>query len=246
MTAMRQRVAQAQVAVMMMTRLPAGRLPARVPTLAEAAWAYPLLGLVTGGALWGSMTAGLALGLAPLTAAMVALVVLALLTGGLHHDGLADFADGMGGGHDRARVLDIMRDSRIGSYGVIALILVLGAQATALSETPLSLLLVLGVAVGSRVAMMAVLSMLPPARCDGLGQAAVARWPALLPGGCVLAVLALWSGGALWPALLGMAAVTLWVARLAHRRIGGQTGDVLGATQMVSETAGFLVLAAML
>lgn len=245
MTALRQRLAQGQVAVMMMTRLPAGSLPRPVPTLGQAAWAYPLTGLITGAALWALLTGAALLGLAPLAAALVGLTGLALLTGGLHHDGLADFADGMGGGRDRAHVLEIMRDSRIGSYGVIALILALGLQAAALAETAPQLAALILIAVASRLAMTAGLILLPPARTDGLGQSATAPWPALLPGALLTALLILTTGPQSLLILLAMALATTWCAHRAHRRIGGQTGDVLGAMQMTSETAGLLTLAAL-
>jgi adenosylcobinamide-GDP ribazoletransferase len=243
----RRRVEEARLALMLLTRLPAGRLADPAPTLAAARWAYPLVGLVVGGLAAAAQAGALALGFGPLVAALLALTVAALVTGALHLDGLADFADGIGGGRDRAHCLEIMRDSRIGSYGVIALVLALALAAAGLAElpegaAPATLLLA---ATGSRLAMLVVLDRLPPARPDGLGRGASGSAPlAWVPGAVVVAVLSLWIGAGSLPALAAMVVAAAVVARLAHRRIGGQTGDVLGATQVVAEVACILALTA--
>ncbi len=243
------RVEEARLALMLLTRLPAGRLAEPAPSLADARWAYPLIGLVVGALAAAAQAAALAVGLDPLAAALVALTAAALLTGALHLDGLADFADGIGGGRDRAHALLIMRDSRIGSYGVIALILALGLAATGLAglppETAPAVLLL--AATGSRLAMLVVLDRLPPAREDGLGRGASGNARgAWLPGAVAVALIAVWIGPAALPALVAMAAAALAVSRLALRRIGGQTGDVLGATQVTAEVACVLALSAAL
>jgi adenosylcobinamide-GDP ribazoletransferase len=191
----------------------------------------------------------LTVGLGALPAALLALTVTALITGALHLDGLGDFADGIGGGRDRAHALLIMRDSRIGSYGVIALILAIGLGATGLADVqpetaPAVLLLA---ATGSRLAMLVVLDRLPPAREDGLGRSASGNAPgAWLPGAVAVALIAVWIGPASLPALIAMVLAALAVSRLALRRIGGQTGDVLGATQVTAEVVCILALAAAL
>jgi hypothetical protein len=146
-----------------------------------------------------AQVAALALGFGPLVAALLALTVAALVTGALHLDGLADVADGIGGGRDRAHCLEIMRDSRIGSYGVIALVLALALAAAGLADlpedaTPAVLLLA---ATGSRLAMLVVLDRLPPARPDGLGRGASGSAPlSWAPGAGVVVVLSLWIGAA--------------------------------------------------
>ena len=118
-----------RLGLMFLTRLPAGRLDSET-TLSQAAWTFPLVGLVPGALGWAmfALAGGGALG------AALAISAMALVTGALHWDGLADFADGMGGGQDRAHVLEIMRDSRIGSYGVLAMILCALLQVLALAE----------------------------------------------------------------------------------------------------------------
>lgn len=240
---------EARVAMMLLTRVPVGRLSDPVPSLADARWAYPLVGLVVGGFGWAAQSGAMALGLPQLPVALVAFGAMALLTGGLHHDGLADFADGIGGGHDKIHCLEIMRDSRIGSYGVLALIFVIGLSASALSafENGAPLALFLALAVGSRLAMLMVLDLLPPARDDGLGQSASRRaYAAWLPGISVVVIIGMLSDVPLWSLILGGAVVAAYIAWCAQQRIGGQTGDVLGAAQLSSETTAWLLAAAFL
>jgi adenosylcobinamide-GDP ribazoletransferase len=243
------RVEEARLALMLLTRLPVGRLAEPAPDLHAARWAFPLVGIPVGAVAAAILAVAHMIGMSALAAALLALAVGALLTGALHLDGLADFADGIGGGRDRAHCLDIMRDSRIGSYGVIALILALGLAATGLADVPpeAALAALLFAATGSRLAMLVVLDRLPPAREDGLGRsasgAAQGTW---FPGALAVGVLAAWIGPASLPALAAMAAAASATAWLAQRRIGGQTGDVLGATQVASEVTCILALSASL
>jgi adenosylcobinamide-GDP ribazoletransferase len=243
------RVEEARLALMLLTRLPAGRLADPAPTLAAARWAYPLVGLVVGALTAATQSGALALGFGPLVSALMAVSVSAVVTGSLHLDGLADFADGIGGGRDRAHCLEIMRDSRIGSYGVIALVLALGLAAAGLAEVPegAAPAVLLLAATASRLAMLVVLDRLPPARPDGLGRGASGSTPlAWVPGAFAVAVLSLCIGAYALPALAAATVAAAVAARLALRRIGGQTGDVLGATQVVAEVACILGLAATL
>ena len=246
----RRHLAQAQLALMLLTRLPAGQLPDPAPDMVQARWAFALVGLGVGGLGWAGQHGALALGLTPQVGAWLALGGMALVTGALHHDGLADYADGMGGGRDRAHVLEIMRDSRIGSYGVLALILVLALMAGALASFPAGapLAVFLFAATASRLCMAVALQLMPAARPDGLGRSAAGGggwlwlWPGMLALGLSGAVL-----GVAAVVALGVMAVVAWLAaRLALARIGGQTGDVLGAVQLLSEMAAILALSAML
>ena len=243
MSPLQRRWDEARLALILLTRLPAGKIEGAAD-LAATRWAYPLaglpVGLVAGLVHWGALW----LGTAPATAAVAALAVLVALTGGLHHDGLADFADGMAGA-DRARRLEIMRDSRIGSYGVLALGLTLAGIGAALADlgaaaTPAAFV---AVAVASRCAMLAVLVLLPPARGDGLGAAAQGKGGrALAVGGATALVCLLPLGAAAVPLAAATAAAAAGIAAVARRRLCGQTGDVLGAVQLVSEAAGWLAL----
>ena len=242
------RLEEGRLALMMLTRLPVGRLADPAPRLGQAAWAFPLVGLIVGGiggaVHWGAMAASLP----ALVAALLALLAMALVTGALHHDGLADFADGIGGGRDRDHCLEIMRDSRIGSYGVLALVFAVGLQASALSALPTGAVLpaLVFTAIASRLAMVALLIWLPPARDDGLGRLARHDRPlSLLPGAALLALLAVLSPLQSVAAALAIGLAAACIAGMALRRIGGQTGDVLGAGQLVGETFGLIIWVAL-
>ena len=248
----RRLLAQVQLALMLLTRLPAGRLPDPAPRLAEAAWAFPLAGLAVGalGAL--GLMAGLAVGLPAAVAAGLAVAVQVLVTGALHEDGLADCADGIWGGREVARRLEIMRDSRIGSYGVLALVLGVGLRWQALAAVAtlspgLAGTGLIALAMSSRVASVALMAALPPARADGMGHRATgATWAsvALAAGLAIGAHLGLGLGGV--APLLAQAVTTVAVAALAQRKLHGQTGDVLGAAQQLAEIGGWLALLAAL
>lgn len=251
----RARLAEVQLALMLLTRLPAGRLREPVPPIAASAWAFPLAGLAVGlGAAF--VFWGVALALPIPVAALIALIAQILLTGALHEDGLADFADGIWGGQTTERRLEIMRDSRIGTYGVLALIVSLALRwqllvVLAQRNFDVTLLVLVVMAMLSRVAPVLLLAILPPARADGLGHSAQAvRWSAVGVAGLIALSpgLALVSFPLLPLALILVVqlVITLGLAKLALRRLGGQTGDVLGAGQQLAEIAGFLTLVALI
>lgn len=226
----------------LLTRLPVGWLvPRPMPYRpGRGCWTYPLVGLLVGGAAALVRLGAGRLGLPPLLGAAWAVGAGVLLTGALHEDGLADTADGLGGGTTRERRLEIMRDSRIGSYGALALVLALGVRVLAIASLPADRATAALLASGalSRAAMLPVLGLLPPARADGLGRS-VGRPPgaALWSGLAVasgLAVLLLPTAGALAAIPCSMV-VSLATTALARRRLGGQTGDVLGACCVATE-----------
>lgn len=219
------RLHQVRLAMMMLTRVPMGLLPDPVPTLAASAWAFPFVGMATGAIGWAVLQGCLALELTPTLAALLALATMTWVTGALHEDGLADFADGIGGGRDRDHRLEIMRDSRIGSYGVVALVLMIGMKAAALSHlgplTSLAAFVFSGLA--SRLLMLAVLIWMAPARGDGMGYTATGVLAkAIVPGALVMVLFALMLGASFLLALFAMALAAALVALLAHRRIGGK------------------------
>ena len=154
----------------LLTRLPLGHMASRG---ARAAWAWPLAGAVVAGL---AALAGWVAGVLGLTPALVAGLTLATgvaVTGALHEDGLADSADGLWGGWTRERRLEIMRDSRIGTYGVLALVFVTGlrwAALTAIVAAGALLGPLLAAAMLSRAAMAVLMARLPHARTDGLGH----------------------------------------------------------------------------
>ena len=227
----------------LLTRLPVPVNHARAGARgAGAAWAFPLvgaaLGLAAGLLGWLLVKAGLS---APMAAVFVITMQVAM-TGAMHEDGLADMADGLGG-FTPARRLDIMKDSRIGAYGAIALMLALlarhvGISGLAVAAWPLSLA---ALGAGSRGLMVAVMAWLPNARAGGLSAQAGRpdAWPAL---GLGLAFCLLgfgWNGGLIFA---GMAVAVGGVALTAKARFGGQTGDILGASQQCAEIIGLALL----
>lgn len=223
--------------------LPAFEMPAH--GFANAQWAAPLAGLVVGAVCSAASTGVIMLGLPATIAAALALAVGVLLTGGLHEDGLADVADGFGGGSTREKKLAIMKDSRIGSYGVAALILSFLLRWSALVALGLAAIPALLIAhTASRALMPALMRLSPPARENGLSAGAghPSRGTVLVAltiGGVLLLVPG--PGFALIAVLL-LAAVLFFIKWLAEKQIGGQTGDVLGALQQLAETV--LLLAA--
>jgi len=244
-------VADLRMAASFVTILPvASSKPAGDGAVARATWALPVAGLLVG--LVGAMVYKIAsrFGLTPNLAALLALAATALITGALHEDGLADTADGLGGGRTRERKLDIMRDSRIGTYGVCALILSFGLRWSAIAAiaNPWAVTLALCAAhIAARAGVPAFMSLVPPARPDGLSASAgapPARSVAIAFAlGALALALALGPGKALVGLLL-LSLAGLMLARLAIRQIGGQTGDILGAFEQLGEILILLVAAA--
>lgn len=233
-------------ALVLLTRLPMPALPDHAfANGARAVWAYPVVGLVLG-CLLALFAATLnALGLSAPVIAGLTLGALVMLTGAMHEDGLADTADGLWGGHDRERRLEIMKDSRIGAYGVLALIVMMGLRWLGLAEVSWAGLV--AALMLSRAMMAPLMLALPHARSTGLSHSVGA--PGM--GTVVVAVLigivgaTVLAGGAGLLAAIVAGAVTLVVGLVANAKIGGQTGDILGATQILTEIAVLLTLATM-
>ncbi len=211
---------------------------------AAAAWAYPLVGLILGGAAAAVGACANWLGLPSALCAIASLATLIVLTGAMHEDGLADTADGFWGGWTPEARLDIMKDSRIGTYGVLALVLATAARWAAIwllfdqGVGAAAAALVISGAM-SRATMPTLMTILPNAREKGLSQSVGATTPATAVvawGVALLAALLLAGMPAIWAGVWA-AVMTLCVAWLAKRKVGGQTGDVLGASQQLSEIA---------
>ena len=236
-----------RLALGFMTRLPVGVIEG---DLAAASWAFPLAGLLVGGGAALIYGFAIDLGLSALIAAALAVAGAMLLTGALHEDGLADFADGLGVRGGPAERLAAMRASGIGSFGTLALIFGVLLRVAALAAL-----------VGPAGVGPALLS----AHCRGPGAAVLGdAWPASGPGrrsgrrrrpssGKVavvalligLAILLLAAGPVRGAIAQGLAALLgLLILPLARRRLGGITGDVLGAVEQVSEIAILLALVA--
>ncbi|MBP1805632.1 adenosylcobinamide-GDP ribazoletransferase [Rubellimicrobium aerolatum] len=234
-------------AFLFLTRLPGPSLA--VPRGARASWAWPLAGAGVGFLSGGVASVAFGGGLSAGAAAALALATQALLTGGLHEDGLADSADGFGGGRTPERRLEIMKDSRIGSHGALALILSLLIRWSALAA-----LLVEGSAWGALVAagalsrwpMAWMLHRLPPAREGGLSRliGRPGAGPLALGAAVALMLALLGTGASALPATLAVALVALLWTPAVRRLVGGQTGDTCGAAQQLAEAAALLALAA--
>lgn len=235
-----------RTALAFLTRLPAG---ATGTDLARACWAFPLAGLAVGAIAGGIYALALFLHLPPLAAALLALLAGALTTGALHEDGLADAADGLGGNEPGQR-LEIMRDSRIGTYGVLALIFGVGLRAAALGDIAAAgpgFAAIAAAAMVSRGLLPAVMHATPLASRTGLA-AAVGR-PGLTVAAIALGIAffgaILLLGPALGAAALVLAAAAVAaMAMLARRTVGGYNGDTLGAAQQGAEIAVLIAAAA--
>jgi len=234
------------------TRLPVSGGSSIGRTLADAQWAAPVAGLLVGLFVALSLWLATALGVPAGVAAALALAAGIVATGALHEDGLADVADGFGGGRTPDDKLAIMKDSRIGTYGTLALGLSLVARWAALTAIAAAapIIMVLAIVAAhavARAAIPAMMHLLPPARPGGLsaGVGRVGAGTALAAG--LIGLFAMLASG-FWFALLGvllLAGVFLVLSELARRQIGGQTGDVLGALEQAGEIA-VLALAATL
>jgi len=243
-------IADIRAAVTFLTRLPVGFLDGGGPhrALSACAWAFPVAGLavgLAGGAVfWLSGWAGLS----PWIAAFLTLAATALITGALHEDGLADAADGLGAGGPVERKLEIMRDSRIGGYGALALILATGLKAAAIASFAPGLAgaaTIAAVHVLSRAVLPAVMAILRPASASGVAASAGRPGP-----GVALVAAALGAAGALLllgpcaaiAALLGAAMAGLAAGALLARALGGYNGDTIGLLEQLSEIAIMLAL----
>jgi len=244
---------QLALGLVFLTRLPIplrGALPD--DAVARAAWSFPIAGALVGFVGAAAAIAGMAIALPPVACALLALAATMAMTGALHEDGLADTADGLGGGRTREQKLDIMKDSRIGSYGVLALIVGVGLRAAALSsalqDSRLHLLGALVAAhAGSRALLPLLMRALPSVRPGGL--AASVGVPSSLSSitALVLGTAAVFSGLGDILGLIGFVAAAVGmvtVGALARRQIGGYTGDVLGAAQQIGEIILLLVAVA--
>ncbi|WP_127104280.1 adenosylcobinamide-GDP ribazoletransferase [Pararhodobacter zhoushanensis] len=233
----------ARAALAFLTRLPAGALESA--DFARAPGWFAAIGLLIGGltaVIWWLA----ALVWPPVIAAIIAVAAGLLLTGALHEDGLADTFDGLGSGCPRERALEIMRDSRIGSYGTLALGLALAARVAALAALgPFAPVALIAGQSLSRAGMAMMLRAGPYVRAAGAGTGmtgplGATRWPlfAALLAATVLTGATL--GWALVPALGGLIAAQGLMRAWAVKRLGGLTGDVLGAAQVLGDL-GFLL-----
>jgi len=252
---MREQWAIFLLAVQFLTRVPVPASPGFTPErLTAATRYYTLVGALIGGAVAGVYAlAGLLW--PPAIAVLLSIAAGLALTGAFHEDGLADMFDGVGGGLNRERALEIMKDSRIGTYGAAALILALALKAATLAAMPpLAAILVLVAGHGlSRFSAVLVIATSAYVRDHGTAKpvAEEMRRESLLIAGvtALILLLALAWGLGITAALLGLAGLALghWgMRRVFERKLGGYTGDCLGAVQQGSELGLYLGILAWL
>jgi adenosylcobinamide-GDP ribazoletransferase len=253
---LRERLAELAAAFALLTRLPVHRLALpRVTVPSEAVWAYPVVGAAVGAIGGAVYWITHSLSCPPALAAICALVAMILGTGALHEDGLADFADALGGRTREAR-LAIMKDSRLGTYGALALGLMLALKIAALASLPLPIAVAALIAAHGvgRLGAVALMAALPYA---GNPEATKITYTTerlhvsemTLASAFVLIAIAPLLVLAPSPTILGLLlaiAVTIGLACLARALLGGYTGDVLGATEQLCATALLLGCAAMI
>jgi adenosylcobinamide-GDP ribazoletransferase len=248
------------IALQFLTRVP---VPAwvgwREEWLQTSARHFPGVGLLVGGVaalvLWAAAHLWPAL-----VAVLLSMATTVWMTGAFHEDGLADTCDGLGGAVSRQRALEIMKDSRLGTYGAVGLLLVLALKAAALhglaTRDLLATLAALPLAHAlSRTATVLLLRGLPyggdaeHAKAKPMAQQANGLTLLVALGWAAIALAAAWlymPAAAALAAAVAVLATTLWMARWLHRRLGGYTGDALGATQQFSELAVYLAVLAVL
>lgn len=229
--------------------LPPSALPEEI-SVSDASRFFPIIGGVIG--LIGGIVMMFAawLSFSPMIVAIFGLLTMAVVTGALHEDGLADTIDGLGGGQTRERKLAIMHDSQIGSFGVVALIFSFAVRWAALSAIAgmgagQAALAVIAAGAASRALLPAVMHYVPVAREDGLS--ADAGRPGFDRAGVafIIGVLFLLFCLGFQTGIVSLGLVVLAAAMFVYfvaNRIGGQTGDVLGATQQISEAVVLLAI----
>ena len=238
-------------AIRFFTRLPVpGWVGHSSEALNRSARYFPAVGLLVGGI--GALVFLGAMQLWPQpVAVLLSLAATTYATGAFHEDGLSDSVDGLGGGWDKLRILEIMKDSRVGSYGVVAMVLALLGKFTLLASldgdlVPLALLA--GHAL-SRFCATVLLATMDYVREDLLSKAKplatrLSAGEMVVALGCVLAALALLPLEKAVAGCVLAALATIWLAGKFKRWLGGYTGDCLGAVQQVSEIAFYLGLLA--
>jgi adenosylcobinamide-GDP ribazoletransferase len=244
---LKERARELKASLRFLTRLRFGSPAAESGAgLAAAVWAFPIAGVIVGSI--GAVVYRLAdrTDLPSWPAAALALAATMAVTGCLHEDGLADTVDGFGGGSTRESKLDIMRDSHVGAYGVCALALSVLLRGSALASLSPALVVpaLIAAHAAARTAMPVFMHFIPPARSDGLsaaaGRPAGERTALAAALGILILVFCLGPLAGLEAAILVAIAVAL-LAWLSLSQIDGQTGDVLGAVEQVSEIVALLV-----
>lgn len=233
-------------AMMMFTRLPLWKVvQVDKKYYSNVLLYWPLVGFITGSATWATLYLVSMLGWADLPACILAIAVRLLLTGALHEDGLADFFDGFGGGTDKEKILAIMKDSHIGSYGTIGLIVYFLLYASFLYSLPTNAQagIIIGADVLSKLVTAAMINTLPYARTEETSKTKVLynsiRLLKLLQM-AIICIVPLYFLGTNFLAIIPMLIVTIGLRYYFKRKIDGYTGDCCGASVLLAEQAFYL------
>jgi len=243
------------VALQFFTRLPIPRwVGFEQDWLHHASRYFPLVGLVVG-VIGAAVYAAASFALPAPVAAVLSTVATIYITGAFHEDGFADTCDGLGGGMTRERVLEIMKDSRVGAYGAIGVVCMLGTKVTTLAMLPpasaiAALLLVHPL---SRLCATSLIWRMEYARAEGKAKPLAERMSGaefciavvtVVLGSALLFAAGLLTAHAILAAFVASMLATWWLARKFARRIGGYTGDCLGTVQQLTEAVSYLAILA--
>ncbi len=241
------------ISVVFLTRLPVPLdIKFSMAAVGSASRCFPLVGVIVGGISGAVFYGAILLNLPLLLCAFLALAAQVVLTGALHEDAIGDVADGFGGGATKDKKLEIMRDSRVGTYAVVTLILVMGMKAAVLSsfnDPNIAFSVIVSSAVASRGMLTWGMYLLAPASDNGLGASAgkpaliTALWALFFTILLPLLVLGPFLGSiGILAAIVG----AVLISGIALRQIGGQTGDVLGSIQQFAELFFLIALSAVI
>jgi adenosylcobinamide-GDP ribazoletransferase len=240
------RTNQFLLAISFLTRLPIVKRDFTGLKLASSSWAFPLVGAIVGAWAWAVYVCALSIGISPIISAWLAIFFQIILTGGLHEDGLADTADGLASSRSKEQKLAIMRDSRIGSYGVVALLIAISLRANAISVFPAhSLWFFVAAEVTSRALMVLVMRGSASARAEGLSASAGRPTGKQTIFSLFIGVFSLFIATSFLNAIfcIIIIAIIFFVIReISRKNFGGITGDVLGASQQISEATLLILL----
>ncbi|KQV41478.1 adenosylcobinamide-GDP ribazoletransferase [Massilia sp. Root335] len=245
------------IALQFFTRLPIpGWVGFEASWLQHASRYFPLVGVVVA-SIAAAVYYAAALVLPGPVAAVLSTAASIWITGAFHEDGFADTCDGLGGGMTKERALEIMKDSRVGAYGAIGIVCMLATKLSALALLPprVAVAALFVAHPFSRLAATALIWKLKYVRGEGkakplaqqmtTAEFAIAALTCALPPACVLA-LGWMTPAAMLAAVLAALAAALWLGRLFVRRLGGYTGDCLGAVQQLAEALAYLAVLATL
>lgn len=236
-----------KIAISLLSRIPVRneneQLQARSP---NQAWAFPIVGILVGFFSCCLAWIGLLLELNNFAVGFLIVTGAALVTGAMHYDGLADTLDGLWGGWTPSQRLKIMKDSHIGVYGVIGLVISVGLQAALYGQIiQQSIWPIIGIMTISRAVMVPVMGFLENPRTSGLssqvGQPKIQTIFMAMALGIIVSLLT-----EAWAAIGGAILAAFTIAKIAKSKIGGQTGDILGATQQLAEVSALVCVAAVL